>query len=195
MRYRLTVLMMILLFPVMNLLAAPVPDPSAILDIGPPPKGETAEEYRKRIIGAQSSDSMWCNVLSDPAVKKLPSIASKKDPCPWLEKNLRVKQEDGTRRLRFTFCAGTRDEQVTIINAVLRVNIYKHGRALKSQEEGLRSHEKSIVDLEERINSSQNPQEVASYQDGIKELRSIAIPERRAAIARLKQIAVIKWAR
>ncbi|MHB1426033.1 MAG: hypothetical protein ACYC3I_22960 [Gemmataceae bacterium] len=53
MRYRLAALMLLavlLLMSVMNLPAAPAPDPSAVLDIGPPRKDMKADEYRKDMI-------------------------------------------------------------------------------------------------------------------------------------------------
>src|SRR5262249_36561204 len=78
------VLMLFTVLPAMHLLAAPAPNPSAILDIGPPPKGEPAEQYCKRLIGAQTHAFTLCDWMSDPEVKKLPSVAAMKDPRPWL---------------------------------------------------------------------------------------------------------------
>jgi hypothetical protein len=198
MRYHLAALMLIAVLPGMNVPAAPAPDPYGILDIGPPPKGKTAEQYLKFQIERKTSLDILNDVCSDPEVKKLPSVASMEDACPWLAKNLRVTPDEGGRRLRFTFRAGTRNEQVIIINAFLRVSLNWHdigGIDLKWKEECLRMYERNILDLEKRIQSTKDPREAASYQKGIDKMRSVGIPELRAEIARLKQYAVIKWAK
>jgi hypothetical protein len=195
MRYRLVALLLFAVLPAMSVLAAPAPDPSAILDIGPPPKGETAEQYRKRLIGAQTCHPTLCKWWSDTEVRKLPSVARFKDARPWLAKNLRVTEEDGERRLRLTFRAGNRAEQLTIINALLRENLAVAEDAIKRDEEWIHIHEKGIRELEERIKSTRDPQQVASHQKGIHYLRTNEIPACRADIARWKQIAVIKWAK
>jgi|SRR5579884_1629645 len=198
MRYRLAVLMLLMLLavmPVMNVLAAPAPDPSVILDIGPPPKGETAEAYRKRIIDGLTLHCILCELWNDPEVRKLSSVAPMKDACPWLARNLRGTEEDRGQRIRLAFRAGTRAEQVVILNAMLRVLIRGNEESIKFQEECLRSHEACIVELERRIASGQHRKSEDSYRMGIDELRSIRIPEVRAEIARLKQCRVIKWAK
>lgn len=126
MRYRLAVLMLLMLLavlPMMDVLAAPAPDPYAILDIGPPPKGKTAVQYLKDHIALQTHLDTLNTVCSYPEVKKLPTISALKDGRPWLAKNLRVTPEKGGRLLRFTFRAGKRNEQVTIVNAFLRASI------------------------------------------------------------------------
>lgn len=195
MLYRIAAVMFFALLTVMNLLSAPAPPPSAILDIGPPPKDETVEQYRKRLIEAQTFHGTLCSWWKDPHVRKLPSVARFEDARPWLAKNLRVTPEKGWRRLRFTFRAGSRAEQVAIINALVRYNLAVAEHAIKRQEYWIRDAEKNILELEKRILSTRNPHEAVSYQDGIKEIRTIRIPEHRADIARWKQIRVIKWAR
>lgn len=195
MRYRLAALMLLAVLPLMNVLAAPAPDPSGILDIGPPPKGETAEQYRKRMIEAQTGRISLCDWMSDPEVKKLPSVARFKDPRPWLAKNLRITEEDD-RRLRFTFRDGKRLEQAILINALLRVNLHAYDGTIKWSEECIRNYEKSIREFEVRIKWAENPREAADYQKGIEDIRSIRIPELRAAIdSQKKRLTVIKWAR
>ena len=90
-------------------------------------------------------------------MNKLPSVARLKDDFrPWMVKNLHVTQEDGERRLRLTFRAGSRAEQVVILNALLRVYL-KQGveDSIKIQEESLRWKENRIVELEKRIESGQ----------------------------------------
>lgn len=195
MRFRLAVLSLFVVLPVLNVLAAPAPAPYAILDIGPPPKGETAEQYRKDQIEAQTSPSGLSGWWSELKAEKLTCITRLEDPRPWLAKNLRITEEKGGRLLRFTFRAGTRDEQAAILNALLRDNISSHEMSIKGGEECLRTYEKIIVELEQRIKSARNPREAASYQKDIDDLRTIHIPELRAVIARCKQYAAIKWAR
>lgn len=199
MRYRLAVLMLLMLLvvlPMMNVLAAPAPDPSAILDIGPPSKEWGLEKHCQNEIDNMSSpDGMLMNVWCNPKVRKLPSVSRFKDACPWLAQNIRIRKEDGGRRLRLTFRAGTRAEQVAILNELLRVNLRAQERGIKFQEECLRSHEECIVGLERRIASGQEPESVDSFREGIKELRSIRIPAVRAEIARMKQFGVVKWAK
>jgi len=196
MRYRLAALMLFAVLPMMNVLAAPAPDPYAILEIEKPPKGMTVEEHRKNEIHRLTSPhGFWNEIWCDPAVRKLPSVAPLKDARPWLTKNLRVTEEDGGLRLRLTFRAGNRAEQVVILNALLRSTLRSSEEYIKFREEGLRSYEACIVELEKRIKSGQHRESVDSYRKGIDELRSIRIPECRAEIARLKQLTVIKWAK
>lgn len=195
MRYRLAALMLLAVLPLMNVLAAPAPEPYAILDIGPPPKGETAEQYRDRLIGAQTFHGTLATWWSDPEVRKLPSIARFKDARPWMAKNLRVTPEEGMRRLRFTFRAGTRAEQVTILNALLRQNLAVAEDAIKRGDDEIRLYEKMIRENEDRIKTIQDPQEVAKLHKGICNLRTDLIPGCRAEIARWRQRTVIKWAK
>jgi hypothetical protein len=205
--YRFSVLMLLLLLvvlmlhtmvPVTNVSAAPAPDPYAILDIGPPPKRRTVDEHLKDQIEFKTSRFMLSTVCSYPEVQKLPSIASMKDPWPWLAKNLRVKPVDGERLLRLTFRAGKRDEQVAIINAFLRASLFQqdpYGKLLKGTEEAIHVFEEDIIDLERRIKSGQTPEMVPEYREGIQWLLNTRIPEFRAEIARMKQYGVIRWAR
>lgn len=193
MRYRLVVLMLFAVLSVMSVLAAPAPEPYAILDIGPPPKGESAEGYCKRMIEGHTNIAILAFACAP--VMQLPSAAQFKDPRPWLAKNIRVTKDNGDRCLRLTFRAGTRSERATIINIFLRADLSFQEDVLKSHEYSLRLIENMIPDLEKRIKSARDPQEVASYQKGIDEIRSIRIPEYRAEIARKRQFAVIKWAR
>jgi len=105
MHYRLPALMLVAGLPLMPVLAAPVPNPSAILDIGPPPKGQTAEEYRKEEIS--HIPHMLNRVWRDCKVEYLPSVAREKDRDLWLKKNLHITPVMGGGYLRFTFRAGT----------------------------------------------------------------------------------------
>jgi hypothetical protein len=201
MRYRRTVfvvLMLLALLTAINLQAAPVPDPSAILSIGPPPKGIAAAEHCKDVISRLTKHPgfIWYAGIQ-PEVSRLPSVISLKDAAhPWLEKNLRVTQEDGGRRLRLTFRAGNRAEQVTILNTLLRIYIqWEATDRIKVQEEALRWKEDRIVELEKRIESGQARESADSYRKGINDLRANRIPALRSEIDRLKQVTVIKWAK
>jgi hypothetical protein len=199
MRSRLAVLILLLLLavlPLMNVLAAPAPAPSAILDIGPPPKGWSMEKHREREISdyLTSPDGMLFAVWLDPEISKLPSVAAKKDARSWLSENIRVTQEDEGRRLRLKFRAGNRREQVTILSSLLHAYIQARKKKQKSLEKSLRMDEKCVLELKERIASGQHPGMVDEYKKGMEELRSIRIPARRGEIDRYKQIAVIRWA-
>lgn len=198
MRYRLAVLILLALLSMMNVLAAPAPEPAhAILDIGPSPKDMTAEEHCKDLIDRLTNPRgfIWC-VGFRPEVSKLPSIARLKDAYPWLAKNIRVTPEGSGHRLRLTFQAGSRTEQVVIINTLLHVYL-KQGPedSIKNQEKTLRWEEDCVVDLEERIKSGQQPHMDDRYRKEINNLRTNRIPARLAEIARLKQVTVIKWAK
>lgn len=172
----------------LRLLAAPVPAPSGILDVGPPPKGWTAEQYINEQIKFKSSPQILNKVCSDPEVKKLPLVATVKDARPWMEQNVCVTPEEGRRRLRITFRAGKRPEQVAIINAFLRVNLSEIKDTIKSDEADLHRCENLISKLESRDTTQ-------SFREFIHGLRSNRIPQLRAEIARLKQYTVIKWAK
>ena len=199
MRYRLAVLMLFAVLPVMNVLAAPAPAPSAVLDIEPPPKGWSMEKHLESEIGHLTAPyGMPFTVWLDPEIRKLPSVAAKKDvreARSWLAKNIRVTKEDGGRRLRLTFRAGNRREQIAILNKLVRVYIHEGKKRQQFLEKCLRKDEKCVVELEERIKSGQHPRMVDEYKKGIEELRSIHIPARRAEIDRYKKIAVIRWAK
>src|SRR5579871_2723111 len=171
MRIRLAALLILAFLPLINVIAAPAPDPSAILDVGPPPKEQAVEDHRKAEIGRLTlAHGMLFNVWRDPDVSKLPSVAPLKDARSWLAKNLRVMEEDGGSRLRLTFQAGTREEQVVILNALLRVKLRCERECIKDQEGVIRMYEANILDLEQRIASGQHSELVDSYRKGIDDL-------------------------
>lgn len=201
MRYSLLVLLMLMpliMLPMLHLPAAPAPEPAhAILDIGPPPNEKTAEEHCKDLIHRLTKPRgfIWYAGIQ-PEVGKLPSVARLNDVQPWLEKNIRITPERGGRRLRITFRAGTRAEQVTIINTLVRA-YFREGvmSRIRFLEEVLRREEDRVVELEERIKSGQQPHMVDRYQNGINYLRINRIPASIAKIAQLKQVTVIKCAK
>jgi hypothetical protein len=197
MRYCLAALLLFAALPVMNVVAAPVPDPSAILDIGPPPKGWSMEKHLKSEIDDHltSPYGRLFAVWLDPEIRRLPSVAASKDARSWLTSNLRVTKEDGGSRLRLTFRSGKRAEQVAILNALLRAYIQAAKEKQRFHEECLRGEEEGIPELERRIASGQHRESIDRYRKAIEDGRSIHIPARRAEIARWKQIAVIRWAK
>ncbi len=195
MHTRLTVLLLLAVLPVMNVLAAPVPDPSAVLDIGPPPKGKTAEEYcRDEIDHLTHPYGVMFNIWLDPEVKQFPSVAASKDSRAWLLRNLRVTPEDEGRRLRLTFRGGNRREQVAILNLVLRINLKHRTRKLHSWESLLQAQEEGLPRLKELIATTKDPVSLAKYQESLESSPS-RIAECRAEIARRKQYVVIKRAK
>jgi hypothetical protein len=196
MRHCLAALMLFAVLPVMNALAAPVPESFAILNIEPSPKGERAEQHRDKVIDNLTYPHgllLWA--WSDPEVRKLPSIAALKDARYWLSENLRVTWDGEGNRLRLKFRAGTRAEQVVILNALLRAYLRATGERIKFHEEALRWNENCILELEKRIESGQQRDWDDSHRKGISNLRSNSIPACRAEIARWKQAAVVKWAK
>ncbi len=195
MRTRFAVLMLFAVLPVMNVLAAPAPDPYAILDIGPPPKGMDAEQYRKMQIDCLTfAHGRLFFVWRDPEVSKLPSVAALKDARPWLSKNLRVTQENGGRRLRLTFQAGERREQVAILNALLRISRDLQREKLHRVEAQLQKLQEAVPRLEKLVATEQNATMLTRYRKDLQEAPSI-LADLREEVARRKQIAVIKWAK
>jgi hypothetical protein len=199
MRYRIAVLMPLMLFlmlPLMKALSAPVPDPSALLDIGPPPNGWNMEKHLESEIGNHltSPYGRLFDVWLDPEIRRLSSVAALKDSRAWLTRNLRVTKEGGSR-LRLIFRAGNRREQVAILNTLLRAYIQEAKKKQKTLEGWLRREEDGIPELERRIASGKHNESIARYRKAIDDLRSIQIPARRAEIDRYKKIAVIRWAK
>lgn len=206
MRYRLAILMLLLLLamlPMMYLPAAPAPEPAyAILDIGPPRKSVTAEEHCKERIGCftNSHRNGYLGIVgAHTEVVKLPSVARLKDVPSWLAQNIRVKEEKGGRRLRFTFRAGTRAEQVTILNTLLRCHIQEVTETVKDFEKALRRQEEKADWLAKAIKKARDPEEIAHLQK-LEERKSWFLQKGggarlREEITRRKQIAVIKWAK
>ncbi len=198
MRFRLAAALLVTVLASINVLSAPAPDPFAILDIGLPPKGKTAEEHRKYETDRLSHPrprGLFLLARNDPEVRKLPSIRLAKDPCEWLAQNLRVTPEAERKRLRLTFRAGSRAEQAAILNALLRTYVHWEKDRIDFLKRGLKVHEDCCRDLEKRIESEKDARMIAKYREGINDLRSTRMPATRAEIARLKEIAVIQWAK
>jgi hypothetical protein len=196
MRYRLPALMLLAVLPLMNVLGAPAPQPYAILDIASPPKGKTAEEHCKDLVDrlTNAGGYLWF-VGNDPKVGKLSSVAHLKDLGPWLEKNIRITEEDGGRRLRLTFRAGTRAEQVVIINTLLR---YYLRQGVDWRIPGIELALRPIVEgaprIAKLIKEEQDPVRLARWQKGAEDA-IVREADLRDELARLKQVAVIKWAK
>lgn len=197
MRCRFAVLALFAVLPGIDVWAAPAPPPSAILEIEPPPKGKTAEEHRQDEIGhLMFPQGMLHNVWRDPEVSKLPSVARREDPRPWLSENLEVTPVLGKDRfLRLRFRVGSTAEQVAILNSLLRVYLRANNERLQWHEKIIREDEERILELIKRIKAGQQPRMTEAYRKGINDLRSISIPNRRAEVARLSQATVIRWAK
>ena len=209
MRYRLAVLMLLLLLvvlmlhsmlPVMNIYAAPTPDPYAILDISLPPEGKSTEEHCKEQICRLTNPGglIQCPWIPPELWRKLPSVARLKDDAhPWMAKNIRATPENGGRLLRLTFRAGNRTEQVVILNGLLR-SYFELGinRRIKNLEEWLQQDEQTVSSLEKHVEMGlKYGHNVDSYRRGLNNFRFNRIPARRAEIDRLKQVIVLKWAK
>jgi hypothetical protein len=199
MRYRLAALMLmavLLLMCAMTLPAAPVPEHvSAVLDIGPPPESMTADEFCKQAIRGMTHPrgGLW-DIKNNAVVKKLPSFArlKKEEVDPWLAKNLRIKEEKGGRHLRLTFWAGTRAEQVTILNALLQAYTAQMKQTIKPHEEVLQLLEKQASDCARNSKTYSKERELWQKREaGLK----VAMAPIKATIAQLRQIAVVKWAK
>ena len=194
MRSRLAVLMLLAVLPLMSVLAAPVPEPYAILDIGPAPKGWSAEKHREMEIGHLTNpDGVLLHASLDPEVKKLKSVTSQKFPSEWMSKNFRVVPDEGSR-LRLTFQAGDRTEQAAILNTLLRTYLRPYGEKRQRLEKNLRYMEAGVPELIKVIESGENPRQEECNRKELERLQA-NIPGRRAEIARLKQITVIRWAK
>lgn len=138
MRYRLTAFCFIVLLPAVS--AAPAPDPSVVLDIGPPRKGVSAEVHRQTEIGCLAHPrGMLADTWHDPEVQKLKSIPAPNEyPVHWLAKRIVAKQDGKSNCLRLTFRGGTRAEQVVILNTLARVYVSLKKKRLAAWEESIR---------------------------------------------------------
>lgn len=196
MRYCLAVLMLFATPPVMNVLAAPAPAPSAILDIGPPPKGQTAEEHRKMQIDNLTYPHGFfvLGAWHDPEVSKLPSVAALKDPRYWFSRNLHVKWEGEGNRLRLTFGAGNRTEQVVILNVLLRSYLQTRKECIKRFEESIRIREEGEPQFAKLLKEERDVNNLRRWLKQAEDAK-VQAAEYRAEIARLKQTAAVKWAK
>jgi hypothetical protein len=192
MRYRLIVLSLFAILPLMNVLAAPAPPISGILDIAPPPKGWSAEKHREMAI-SNLIDGMSGYVWADPEVRKLKSVADRKDDYPWLMKNIRVAP-DGENRLRLTFRAGTDAEQATILNSLLCTYLRLSAEKRQRLEKSLRDSDEGTPRLLKLIKDERDDNRRKRYQEEW-ERSKVREADFRSEIARLKQIAVIRWAK
>lgn len=197
MRYRIAALLLFSALPAMTAFAAPAPEPYAILDIGPPDENETPEQHAKKAIEALGD--RWF-ILSGAWRElkpiKLPCIEARKDPRPWMEKNIRLTTADAEgRRLRLTFRAGNRAEQVAILNAVVRSYLQVMQKHREFLELCLRSEEGYVPSLLKRIEHERDARKIQEYRKSIEELRSSRIPAARARIARNQQITVVRQAK
>ena len=194
MRYRLVALMLFVVLPVMNVLAAQAPEPYAILDLGPPPKDETAKQYREKIIR--------CTNLSRWAVR---GVVSRGKEVAFGRSNEGCSPLAGEKRSchsrghcapppvylprRNSRGASDHHQRLSPRRPLFPGDEYQERRGIDPP------CEKDLLELETRIKSSRDRVEAASYKRGINEIRSIQIPASRTDIARRKQYAVIQWAK
>jgi hypothetical protein len=183
MPYRLAAFLLLVVLPVMSVRGAPVPEPFAILDIGPPTHGQTAEEHLKHemLVITEIYDGHLCEVWRTTEVGKLEPVAALADPRPWLSKNLEVSPISGMRRLRLNFRAGKREEQVLILNCLLRVHLRLSGKYQQYLEKNLLWEEECLARAAKAGESTEKWQ--------------AALTKTRAMIAAFKQIAVVQWAK
>lgn len=196
MRNRFAALVLLVIPPVMSTLAAPVPEPYAILDRGPPPKSKRSQALRDRELDDMTSPYglMVDRACRDPAIRKLPAVAALKDPRAWLAKNLHVTQEDEGNRLRVMFRTGSRGEQVAILNSMIRNYLDKTARRLHDLEELLPHHEERAMNLFQAMQKAQDAKSRDSFQREWQATETLA-SEIRNEIVRLRRVAVTRWAR
>jgi hypothetical protein len=145
--------------------AAPVPEPFAVLDLGPLPKGLTMDKRCKRIATLLTSQrtvpalytkedgkgtlslvagvkEVGPEVLSDPEVRKLTAVAkmSAEEAQTWLRDNLKVVPDGEGGRVRLKFRAGSRAERVVILNGLLRAYLRLRDEALTENKERIRAN-------------------------------------------------------
>ncbi len=199
MRYRLPALFLLVVLPGMYPQAAPAPEkPYAILDIGPPPQGKTDEEHRKDLIAGLKHPHggvghIWGlaearNVLP-PDIKGYPA------QWQWLAEKLIIKWDGEGHCLRLIFQAGNRADQVAILNTLLRVYMRE---AVEMEIQGI---EQSIRGIESRealaiqlLKQQWDPKQIAHLRKGMEDAKA-RVANYRATLSRLKQVAVIKWAK
>jgi hypothetical protein len=196
MRNRFAALVLLVIPPVMNTLAAPVPEPYAILDCGPLPKTKRLQAVRNREIdGITSPHGLMVNgVCRDPVIRELPAVAALKDPRDWLAKNLYVTQENEGNHLRIMFRAGSRGEQVAILNSMLRTYLDRTARRLHDLEELLPHYEERAMNLFQATQMAQDAKSRDSFQKEWQATETLA-NEIRDEIVRLRRVDITRWAR
>lgn len=195
MRNRFAALILLSIPPMMSTLAAPVPEPYAILDRGPPPKSKRSQALRDRELDDMTSPHgvMVNGACGDPAIRKLPAVAALKNPREWLAKNLHVKQENEGNRLRITFRGGSRGEQVAILNYMLRRDMDRTSRRLRDLEEILRHHEERAIHSFEAMQMAQDARSRDSFQKDWEATEAL-VNVIRDEIARLRRVVVTRCA-
>lgn len=200
MRCRVAVLTLFALLPGMNGWAAQAPPTSAILDIGPPPKGWSMEKHRQEEIRHLTYyRGMLTDVWGDPevtkTVPKLASITRWQDAGIWLSDNLEVTPVPGKDRLlRLKFRAGSTDEKVAILNSLLRINLQLVAERRERIEKKLQLVEGAVPELEKLVTATSDPIQQARYRKDL-EKAPFEIEQLRTEITRLKQAAVIRCAK
>jgi hypothetical protein len=200
-------------------IAAPIPEPFAVLDLGPPPKGKSAEEHRKRIVTYLTSRSIVPHqsikedgyggaslvvsfkkdgpvpLLSDPEVRKLPAVAkmSAEETETWLRTNLKVAPDSEVGRIRMKFGAGSRAERVVVLNGLLRAHERLRVKALTDKKERIRVN-KVLVDSYRGQLQRANAARSAEIEKSLKAAKN-EIRDGEQAVERLQKAGVRKWAK
>lgn len=151
MRYRLAALCLFIMLPVLyQPPAVPLPEVYAVLDIGPPPKGLSAQEHQKREIDRLTSkDGTLSHAWLAPEVHQLNPVAAQEDARPWPADNVRAVPDERDSRLRLTFQGGDRAERVLILNSLLKTYLKLMRRErIRELEESIRQQTGGTEDLE-----------------------------------------------
>jgi hypothetical protein len=198
---------------------APIPEPFAVLDLGPPPKGLTADERCKRIVTLLTSrrivpavftkedgkggastvvgvKEVGPEVLSDPAVHKLPRLAkmSAEEVQTWLRTNLKVEPDGEVGRIRLKFSAGSRAERVVILNGLLRAYEHLRDETLTDTKVRIRANKTLVESYCARFGQDDPADNRAEIEKSLKEAETEA-RDGEQAVERLKQTGVRKWAK
>jgi hypothetical protein len=78
------------------------------------------DAYRKVTANMFHSPGIHGDALRESGIASLPIVKAQKNAISWLDKNLRTEYFDNTPILRVWLAVGTPDEQVAIVNAVIR---------------------------------------------------------------------------
>jgi hypothetical protein len=190
-------------------IAAPIPEPFAVLDSVPPPKGRSTEEHRRRVVTILTSprtvlrtftkeegkgvlshgirfEEVGPEVPSDPAVRRLKTVAkmSAQEARTWLHDNLKVVPDGEGGRIRMKFSAGSRAERVVILNGLLRAYLRLRDEALTENKERIRVNKVRVVAFRND----------AALEKRQKEAET-AIRDAEEVVERLQKAGVRKWAK
>jgi hypothetical protein len=199
-------------------IAAPIPEPFAVLDSVPPPKGRSAEEHRRRVvtiltsprtvprtftkedgkggmIGGVRFEEVGPEVLSDPAVRQLKTVAnmSAQEARTWLRNNLKVVSDGEGGRIRMKFSAGARAERVVVLNGLLRAYFRLRDEELSQTRAKIRVSKARAVLFREQLRGA-SPAARAQIETSLKK-EGAETRNWEDAVERLQKAGVRKWAK